>query len=74
MSEVPPDRAGVGSGVTVTTRQAALAPGVAALGTLFRSVVPHQGMRDALVIALVVRPAGTMPARPLSLRMPRTVG
>ena len=41
LSEVPPARAGVGSGVMITTQQSALALGVATLGTLF--LVPDPG-------------------------------
>ncbi|MER6537439.1 MFS transporter [Streptomyces sp. 900105755] len=74
MSEVPPARAGVGSGVMVTTQQAALALGVATLGTLFLSLVPNQGVRDALVITLLVQLALTVLTGLLSLRLPRTVG
>ncbi|MFJ9818321.1 MFS transporter [Streptomyces sp. NPDC101151] len=74
MSEVPPARAGVGSGVMVTTQQSALALGVATLGTLFLTLVPHQGMRDALVITLLVQLAGIVLTGLLSLRLPRTVG
>ncbi|MFE0511171.1 MFS transporter [Streptomyces sp. NPDC058964] len=73
MSEVPPARAGVGSGVMVTTQQSALALGVATLGTLFLSLVPHLGMRDALLTTLVVQLAGVVLTGLLSLRLPRTV-
>ena len=58
LSEVPPARAGVGSGVMVTTQQSALALGVATLGTLFLALVPGLGMRDALVTTLLVQLAG----------------
>ncbi|WP_443057618.1 MFS transporter [Streptomyces sp. IBSBF 2806] len=74
MSEVPPARAGVGSGVMVTTQQASLALGVATLGTLFLSLVPGSGMRDALVTTLVVQLAGVVLTGLLSLRLPRHVG
>ncbi|MEU6669475.1 MFS transporter [Streptomyces sp. NPDC046727] len=74
MSEVPPARAGVGSGVMVTTQQSALALGVATLGTLFLTLVPHLGMRDALVTTLLVQLAGIVLTGLLSLRLPRTVG
>ncbi|MFI1027303.1 MFS transporter [Streptomyces sp. NPDC020951] len=74
MSEVPPERAGVGSGVMVTTQQASLALGVATLGTLFLSLVPGMGMRDALVTTLVVQLAGVVVTALLSLRLPRKVG
>ncbi|MBW8800509.1 MAG: MFS transporter [Streptomyces sp.] len=74
MSEIPPARGGVGSGVMVTTQQSALALGVATLGTLFLSLVPHQGMRDALVTTLLVQLALVVLTGLLSLRLPRTVG
>ncbi|MER5787062.1 MFS transporter [Streptomyces sp. NPDC001980] len=73
MSEVPPARAGVGSGVMVTTQQSALALGVATLGTLFLSLVPHQGMRDALITTLLVQLGLAVVTGLLSLRLPRTV-
>ncbi|RPE44079.1 MFS transporter [Streptomyces sp. Ag109_O5-1] len=74
MSEVPPARAGVGSGVMVTTQQSALALGVATLGTLFLSLIPHQGVRDALVTTLLVQLGLVVLTGLLSLRLPRTVG
>ncbi|MGW2643459.1 MFS transporter [Streptomyces sp. NPDC001393] len=74
MSEVPPARAGVGSGVMVTTQQSALALGVATLGTLFLTLVPRLGMRDALVTTLLVQLAGVVLTGLLSLRLPREVG
>jgi MFS family permease len=73
LSEVPPARAGVGSGVMITTQQSALALGVATLGTLFLSLVPGMGMRDALVTTLLVQLAGVVLTGLLSLRLPRTV-
>ena len=74
MSEVEPVRAGVGSGVMMTTQQSALALGVAALGTLFLSLVPGAGMRDALVITLLTQLACIALTCLLSLRLPRTIG
>jgi hypothetical protein len=74
LSEVPAARAGVGSGVMVTTQQSALALGVATLGTLFLSLTPGLGMRDALVTTLLVQLAGVVLTGLLSLRLPRTVG
>ncbi|MFE9449475.1 MFS transporter [Streptomyces sp. NPDC006739] len=74
LSEVPPARAGVGSGVMATTQQSAFALGVATLGTLFLSLVPHLGMRDALVGTLLVQLAAVVLTGLLSLRLPRTVG
>ncbi|MBX9395244.1 MFS transporter [Streptomyces sp. TRM72054] len=74
LSEVPGARAGVGSGVMITTQQSSLALGVATLGTLFLSLVPALGMRNALVSTLVVQLAGIALTGLLSLRLPRTVG
>ncbi|WP_225635864.1 MFS transporter [Streptomyces solaniscabiei] len=74
LSEVPPARAGVGSGVMMTTQQSSLALGVAALGTLFLSLVPGLGMRDALVTTLLVQLAAVALTGVLSLRLPRTIG
>ncbi|MFE6620139.1 MFS transporter [Streptomyces sp. NPDC057740] len=74
LSEVPTARAGVGSGVMITTQQSSLALGVATLGTLFLSLVPGLGMRDALVATLLVQLAGVALTGLLSLRLPRTVG
>ncbi|MFC4504844.1 MULTISPECIES: MFS transporter [Streptomyces] len=74
MSEVPPARAGVGSGMMVTTQQASLALGVATLGTLFLSLAPGLGMRDALLTTLAVQVGGVVLTGLLSLRLPRQVG
>ncbi|MGX1252898.1 hypothetical protein RKD48_005409 [Streptomyces ambofaciens] len=73
LSEVPAVRAGVGGGVMVTTQQASLALGVATLGTLFLSLIPGMGMRDALVTTLLVQLAGVALTGLLSLRLPRTI-
>ncbi|MBO4257134.1 MFS transporter [Streptomyces griseorubiginosus] len=74
LSEVEPARAGVGSGVMMTTQQSALALGVAALGTLFLSLVPALGMRDALVTTLLAQLGCVALTCLLSLRLPRTIG
>ncbi|MFG2022421.1 MFS transporter [Streptomyces sp. NPDC048825] len=73
LSEVPPARAGVGSGVMITVQQSALALGVATLGTLFLALVPGLGMRDALVTTLLAQLAGIVLTILLSLRLPRTI-
>jgi MFS family permease len=73
LSEVPADRAGVGSGVMVTTQQAAMALGVATLGTLFLSLSASTGMRDALVTAIAVQLAAVAGTLLMSLRLPRHV-
>jgi MFS family permease len=74
LSEVPPARAGVGGGVMTTAQQSALALGVATLGTLFLSLIPATGMRDALVTTLLVQLAGVALTGLLSLRLPRAIG
>lgn len=73
LADVPADRAGVGSGVMVTTQQSALALGVATLGTLFLSRAASVGMRDALITTLAVQLAAVAGTALLSLRLPRLV-
>lgn len=73
LAEVPAERAGVGSGVMVTTQQSALALGVATLGTLFLALIPSAGMRNALVITLLVQLGAVALTILLSLRLPRHV-
>ncbi|MFI7384860.1 MFS transporter [Streptomyces sp. NPDC049813] len=73
LSEVPAARAGVGGGVMTTIQQASLALGVATLGTLFLSLVPSVGMRDALVTTLLVQLGAVALTVGLSLRLPREV-
>ncbi|MFI6334402.1 MFS transporter [Streptomyces sp. NPDC050535] len=73
LSEVPASRAGVGSGVMITTQQSALALGVATLGSLFLSLVPGHGMQYALVTTLLAQLAVIVLTTALSLRLPRTI-
>ncbi|MEU3183202.1 MFS transporter [Streptomyces sp. NPDC006923] len=73
LSDVPSERAGVGSGVMVTTQQSALALGVATLGTLFLTLAASTGMRDALVITLLAQLGVVVLTVLLSLRLPRSV-
>ncbi|WP_307826564.1 MFS transporter [Streptomyces pactum] len=73
LADVPAERAGVGSGVLVTAQQAALALGVATLGTLFLSLEPSVGMRDALVWTLGAQLAAVALTVGLSLRLPRSL-
>ncbi|MFJ4801143.1 MFS transporter [Streptomyces murinus] len=74
LSEVPAARAGVGGGVLVTTQQSGLALGVATLGTLFLTLAPHVGMREALVITLLAQLGGIVLTGALGLRLPKKVG
>ncbi|MFI1968043.1 MFS transporter [Streptomyces cinnamoneus] len=73
LSEVPVDKAGVGSGVLVTTQQAFMALGVATLGSLFLSLTPHTGMREALAITWGVQLVTVVVTVLLTLRLPRSV-
>lgn len=73
LSEIPAERAGVGSGVMVTTQQSALALGVATLGSLFLSLAGSGGMRQALTVTLLVQLAMIALTALMSLRLPRTV-
>jgi MFS family permease len=56
LSGVPTEAAGAGSGVLTTTQQTSLALGVASLGSLFVGLAgpASLGMRDALVLTLLV--------------------
>ncbi|MEV4441006.1 MFS transporter [Streptomyces sp. NPDC049577] len=73
LSEVPAAQAGVGSGVMVTTQQSFMALGVATLGSLFLSLTPSMGMRDALAVTFLVQLVLVGANVVLSLRLPRTV-
>ncbi|WP_405486451.1 MFS transporter [Streptomyces sp. NBC_00096] len=73
LSDVPADRAGVGGGVMVTTQQSALALGVATLGSLFLALSPSTGVRDALVVTLLVQLGLIVLTALLSLRLPRVL-
>ncbi|MEB8343585.1 MFS transporter [Streptomyces endophyticus] len=73
LSEVPAARAGVAGGVLTTTQQAALALGVATLGSLFLSLAPGLGMRAALVLTLLVQLAAVALTTLLSVRLPRRI-
>ncbi|MFF3762831.1 MFS transporter [Streptomyces sp. NPDC001922] len=73
LADVPGDRAGVGSGVMVTTQQSSLALGVATLGSLFLALDEAVGMRDALAGTLVAQLGLVALTVLLSLRLPRTV-
>ncbi|MEU6947196.1 MFS transporter [Streptomyces sp. NPDC046316] len=73
LSEVPADRAGVGSGVMVTTQQSALALGVATLGSLFLSLSASGSMGRALTVTLLIQLAAVLLTALMSLRLPRVV-
>jgi MFS family permease len=73
LADVPLDRAGVGGGILTTTQQSSLALGVAALGTLFLSLSPTLGTRDALVLVLSVQLVLTLAVAVLTTRLPRTL-
>ncbi|MEU5420678.1 MFS transporter [Streptomyces sp. NPDC001407] len=73
LSEVPVAQAGVGGGVMVTTQQSFMALGVATLGSLFLSLAPSAGMRDALAVTLAVQLVAVAVSVLLSLRLPRTM-
>jgi MFS family permease len=75
LADVPTERAGVGSGVLVTTQQASLALGVATLGTLFLSLGDPSslGMKDSLGIALLAQLGAVVLTIVLSRLLPRAV-
>jgi MFS family permease len=56
LSRVPPERAGVGSGVLITTQQVCLAAGVAILGSLYLGLADSTfGLRNAFVMVMVIQ-------------------
>ncbi|MBT2408610.1 MULTISPECIES: MFS transporter [unclassified Streptomyces] len=71
LSDVPADRAGVGSGVMITAQQSSLALGVATLGSLFLALAPTAGLREAVSTTLLVQLALIALTTLLSLRLPR---
>ncbi|MCF3961886.1 MFS transporter [Streptomyces fuscigenes] len=75
LSDVPAERAGVGSGVMVTTQQSALALGVATLGSLFLTLsgtgTAHMG--HALVVTLLTQLGLVLLTAVLALRLPRRI-
>jgi len=54
LSRVPPERAGVGSGVLITTQQVSLAGGVAILGSLYLWMA-ETNLRDAFVMVMLIQ-------------------
>ncbi|MFB7589909.1 MFS transporter [Streptomyces sp. NPDC056169] len=74
LSEVPQERAGVGSGVMVTAQQTALTLGVATLGTLFLSLSASGSTGTALTVTLLLQLAMALLTAGLAMRLPRTVG
>ncbi|MFI8995107.1 MFS transporter [Streptomyces sp. NPDC053542] len=73
LASVPPERAGAGSGLSVTAQQTCLALGVAVIGSVYLGLVPSMGTRDALLTALAVQFTGLLAMTALSLRLPRTL-
>ncbi|MEV0599701.1 MFS transporter [Streptomyces sp. NPDC050315] len=73
LASVPPERAGAGSGLSVTAQQTCLALGVAVIGSVYLGLVPSAGVRNALLIALTVQFAGLLAMTALSLRLPRSL-
>ncbi|MEV7530214.1 MFS transporter [Streptomyces hydrogenans] len=71
LAEVPADRAGVGSGVMVTTQQSALALGVATLGSLFLTLAARGSMGTALATTLLIQLALSLLTALYALRLPR---
>ncbi|MER6448057.1 MFS transporter [Streptomyces venezuelae] len=71
LSDVPNDRAGASSGVVITAQQAAVALGVATLGSLFLALAPEAGLRAAVSTTLLVQLCLIALTVLLSLRLPR---
>jgi MFS family permease len=75
LSDVPPRRAGVGSGVFTTTQQTALALGVATIGTLYLTFAPANrwGSLNAILVVLGALVVVALAVAAMSLRLPNPV-
>ncbi|WP_369205563.1 MFS transporter [Streptomyces sp. PU-14G] len=71
LADVPASRAGAGSGLAATAQQSGLAVGVATLGSLFLTLVPHLGMRGALAVVFAVQSCGLVALAVTGLRTAR---
>ncbi|WP_435158900.1 MFS transporter [Amycolatopsis sacchari] len=60
LSQVPTDRAGIGSGVLATTQQASLALGVAVFGAVFGGLTDVLGMRPAFSLIMALQLIGCL--------------
>lgn len=69
LSDVPPERAGVASGVMGTSQQIALATGLALLGALFLQLVPEHGVGEAFAWTVAVQAVTVLVNLGLSLRI-----
>jgi predicted MFS family arabinose efflux permease len=69
LAEVPPERAGVGSGVMATFQQIALASGVALLGALFLHLVPEVGVQEAYAWTIAAQAVSALVNLGLSVRV-----
>jgi MFS family permease len=72
LSDVPPERAGVGSGVLTTTQQTALALGVATFGTFYLTYAPTNrwGSLDATLAILGALVVVALGVAAMSVRLP----
>jgi len=74
LSEVPPRKAGVGSGVLATTQQSSLALGVATLGSLYLTTAPagELGPAAAASVVLGILVLNALAVAGMTRRMPAT--
>ena len=70
LSQVPAERAGVGSGVLTTTQQTSLALGTALLGSLFAAVAEQIGMRDGFIAVMTLQVLAAFAIMRLASRLP----
>jgi MFS family permease len=69
LAEVPPERAGVGSGVMATCQQIALASGLALLGALFLHLAAEAGVQEAYAWTIAAQAVSALLNLGLSLRV-----
>ncbi|WP_205326885.1 MFS transporter [Glycomyces sp. YM15] len=69
LAEVPPERAGVGSGVMATFQQVSLASGVAVFGAVFLHLAPEVGVQEAYGWTIATQGVTALVNAGLSLRV-----
>ncbi len=71
LSQVPPEQAGLGSGILITAQQTCLSLGAALVGTVYLVLAAGQGSGPALVVVCLVVSAVSLVGIPLALRLGR---
>jgi hypothetical protein len=71
LSQVPPEQAGLGSGILITAQQTCLSLGAALVGTVYLALAAGRGSGTALVAVCLLVSAVSLVGIPLALRLGR---